>query len=152
MSQELNHVDKIKQLQMSIMEMPQADGMVTEHFFAGGMYCRKLFRKAGTLIVGKIHKADHFFICIMGEIAVSSENGTKILKPGDVIESKPGTKRATYALSDAIGMTVHRTDKIDLDEIEEELIEPEEFSIFDSNNQPRMDMDEIMKRLKEVKQ
>jgi hypothetical protein len=58
----------------------------------------------------------------------------KTLRAGDVIESKPGTKRVTLALTDAIGITVHKTDKTDLDEIEAELIEPELVSLFDANN------------------
>jgi len=38
------------------------------------------------------------------------------------------------ALSDAIGITIHKTDKTDLDEIEAELIEPDETALFDSGN------------------
>lgn len=54
--------------------------------------------------------------------------------PGDVIESQPGTKRVTLALTDAIGITIHKTDKTDLDEIEADLIEPEPAALFDSRN------------------
>ena len=73
-------------------------------------------------------------MCAMGEIITWTENGMKKLFPGDIIESKPGTKRVTFALSDAIGITVHKTDKTDLDEIEAELIEPDELALFDSSN------------------
>ena len=139
--------DKIRKLQIAVTLMPQADGIITEHFFSGGMYCRKVFRKARTVVIGKVHKADHFFICVTGRIAVSSVDGTRILEPGDVIESKSGTKRVTFAFVDSIGMTVHRTDNIDLDEIEKELIEPEEFSLFDSNNQLKSNSDEIVKKM-----
>lgn len=139
--------DNILKMQAAIMQMPQVEGVVTEHFFSGGMYCRKVFRKAGTVVVGKVHKAHHFFICVFGELAVSSKDGTRILKAGDVIESKPGTKRVTYAITDAIGMTVHKTDNTDLDEIEKELIEPEEFSLFDSNNRLKPDANEIVKKM-----
>ena len=73
-------------------------------------------------------------MCVMGEIIAWSENGMIKLTPGDIIESKSGTKRVTFALSDAIGITVHKTDKTDLDEIEAELIEPDELALFDSSN------------------
>ena len=126
--------EQIERLQSHMVGMPQAE-LQTEHYFSGGMYCRKLFRKAGTLIVGKVHKADHLFICVMGEIVAWSEGGMRTLKPGDVIESKPGTKRVTLALTDAIGMTVHKTDKTDLDEIEADLLEPDTTALFDSSNQ-----------------
>ena len=56
-------------------------------------------------------------MCAAGEIIAWTENGMKTLKAGDIIECKPGTKRVTYAVTDAIGITVHKTDKTDLDEI-----------------------------------
>jgi len=125
--------EQIEKLQSEMEKMPQVE-LETEHYFSGGMYCRKLIRPAGTLIVGKVHKQAHFFLCAKGEIIAWSENGMKTLKAGDIIESKPGTKRVTLALSDAIGITFHKTDKTDLDEIEAELIEPDETALFDSSN------------------
>jgi len=126
--------EQIEQLQAEMVKMPQAD-LQTEHYFSeSGMYCRKVFRPAGTLIVGKVHKHHHLFLCAMGEIIAWTENGMKRLQAGDVVESKPGTKRVTLAVTDAIGMTVHRTDKTDLDEIEAELVELDETSMFDSGN------------------
>jgi hypothetical protein len=117
-----------------MVKMPQAD-LQTEHYFSeSGMYCRKVFRPAGTLIVGKVHKHHHLFLCAMGEIIAWTENGMKRLQAGDVVESKPGTKRVTLAVSDAIGITIHRTDKTDLDEIEAELVEPDNTALFDSSN------------------
>jgi quercetin dioxygenase-like cupin family protein len=126
--------EQINRLQEEISKMPQADGMVTDHFFADGMYSRRVFRKAGTLIVGKVHLKDHFFICTKGEIIAWTENGMKKLSAGDIIECKSGTKRVTLATMDSIGTTVHKTDKTDLDEIEAELIKPDETALFDSSN------------------
>ena len=126
--------EQIERLQAEMVKMPQVD-LQTEHYFSeSGMYCRKVFRPAGTLIVGKIHKHHHLFLCAMGEIIAWTENGMKRLQAGDVVESKPGTKRVTLAVTDAIGVTVHRTDKTDLDEIEAELVEPDNTALFDSSN------------------
>jgi len=126
--------EQIEQLQAEMVKMPQAE-LQTEHYFSeSGMYCRKVFRPAGTLIVGKVHKHHHLFLCAMGEIIAWTENGMKRLQAGDVVESKPGTKRVTLAVTDAIGVTVHRTDKTDLDEIEAELVEPDNTALFDSSN------------------
>ena len=139
----LNNVptrEQIERLQMEMSQMPQtelqlaADAMQTEHYFHGGMYARKLTRPAGTLIVGKVHKQDHYFLCAKGEIIAWSEKGMVHLYAGDIIESKPGTKRVTLAVTDAIGITFHKTDKTDLDEIEKEMIEFDDLSLFDSSN------------------
>ena len=125
--------EQVDRLQSEMAAMPQAE-LVTEHQFSPGMYMRKLYRPAGTLIVGKVHKEPHFFLCAKGEIIAWTENGMKRLQAGDVIESKPGTKRVTLAVTDAIGITIHRTDKTDLDEIEAELIEPDVTALFDARN------------------
>jgi quercetin dioxygenase-like cupin family protein len=126
--------EQIERLQAEMVKMPQAD-LQTEHYFSeSGMYCRKVFRPAGTLIVGKVHKQHHLFLCAMGEIIAWTENGMKRLQAGDVVESKPGTKRVTLAVTDAIGVTVHRTNKTNLNEIEAELVEPDNTALFDSSN------------------
>jgi hypothetical protein len=125
--------EQIDALQSEMVKMPQAE-LTTEHYFSPGMYCRKVFRPAGTLIVGKVHKEPHFFLCAKGEIIAWTETGMRTLYAGDVIESKPGTKRVTLAMQDSVGITIHRTDKTDLDEIEAELIEPDNAALFDARN------------------
>ena len=124
---------QIQALQNEMAQMPQVE-LQTEHYFSEGMYCRKVWRPAGTIIVGKVHKKDHFFMCAQGEIVAWSEKGMVKLCAGDIIESKSGTKRVTLALTDAIGITIHKTEKIDLNEIEAELIEPDETALFDASN------------------
>jgi quercetin dioxygenase-like cupin family protein len=125
--------EEILRLQDEMAKMPQAE-LKTEHYFSQGMYCRKVFRKAGTIIVGKVHKRDHFFMCAQGQIIAWSEKGMVTLNAGDVLCSKSGTKRVTMAVTDAIGITVHKTNKTDLDKIEKELIEPDELALYDSSN------------------
>jgi len=125
--------EQVERLQGEMLSMPQAE-LATQHCFSPGMYMRKVFRPAGTLIVGKVHKEPHFFLCAKGEIIAWTENGMKRLQAGDVVESKPGTKRVTLAVTDAIGITIHRTDKTDLDDIEADLIEPDLTALFDANN------------------
>ena len=140
---------RVEELQAVMSKMEQATGLITTHHFVPGQYLRKLWRPAGTVIVGKVHKCAHFFLCAMGEIAVSSGDGNwKTLKAGDVIESQPGTKRITVALTDAIGITVHKTDLTDLDEIEAELIEPDELALFDAQNELRnLEIGDTMNKL-----
>jgi len=137
--------EQIDRLQAEMVNMPQVE-LETEHFFVPGMYCRKLARPAGTLIVGKVHKQPHFFLCAKGEIIAWSEKGMRKPKEGDVIESQPGTKRVTLAVVDSIGITIHKTDKTDLDDIEAELIEPDDLALFDSSNK----LKQIVSQMKEL--
>jgi hypothetical protein len=133
--------EQIVKLQSEMALMPQVE-LQTEHYFSNGMYCRKVIHPAGLLIVGKIQKADHFFLCAKGEIIAWTEDGMKHLYAGDVIESKPGTKRVALAVTDAIAVTFHKTDKTDLDEIEAELIEPDDLALFDSTNKLKIKQDQ----------
>lgn len=126
--------EQIDRLQAEMIKLPQLE-LQTEHFFVPGMYCRRVYRPAGTLIVGKVHKQPHFFLCAKGEIIAWTENGMKKLQAGDVVECKPGTKRVTMATQDSIGITIHKTDKTDLDEMEAELVEPDDTALFNSHNQ-----------------
>lgn len=137
--------EQIDRLQAAMVQMPQAEGITTEHYFVPGMYCRKLFRPAGTLIVGKVHKQPHFFLCAKGEIIAWTEKGMRKLRAGDVVESQPGTKRVTLATMDSIGITFHKTDETDLDKIEAELIEPDETALFDSSNKLKQIIGEMKK-------
>jgi len=130
-----NHVPTLEQIERLQSEMADVLGRAGYRtLFSGGMYCRKLIRPAGTLIVGKVHKKDHFFMCAKGQIICWSEKGMVTLNAGDVLCSKAGTKRVTLAVTDAIGITFHKTNKTNLDKIEKELIEPDELALFDSAN------------------
>jgi hypothetical protein len=140
---------QIDRLQTEISKMPQAS-VETEHYFHAGMYCRKVTRAAGTLIVGKVHKQDHFFLCAKGEIVAWSEKGMVRLAAGDIIESKPGTKRVTLAITDAIGITFHKTDETDLDKIEAALVEPDATALFDSDNKVKFDVPAFREITKKV--
>lgn len=124
---------QINRLQAEMAKMPQAE-LPTEHFFANGMYCRKMSAAAGTLIVGKVHLQEHFFMVLSGELEVRSEQGNAHIKAGDVFVSQPGMKRVGLALTDVVVVNVHRTDSTDLDEIEREVIEPDELALFDAHN------------------
>jgi len=132
---ELPHVPtraEINRLQGEMMKLPQAE-LKTEHYFANGMYARKVWRPAGCLIVGKVHKHEHFFMLMEGALIVWTDQGMKEIQSGTILTSKPGTKRVTLALKDSIGLTVHRTELKDLDEIEAEIIESEP-ALFDARN------------------
>lgn len=125
--------DKIRALESALRNIPQAE-LPTYHHFANGMYLREMYLAKDLTIVGKIHKQEHFFILAKGKLAVTVEGDVKVISAPAVMVGKPGEKRAGHALEDCVCINVHKTDKIDLDEIEAEVIEYEPGALLDSSN------------------
>lgn len=125
--------DSVRRLEAFMREMPQTE-LETRHYFVGGMYGREMIMPAGTCLVGKLHKKDHFFLLTKGKVRVVNEDGAHDIEAPFVLCSKAGTKRAIFAIVDSVGMNVHRTDLTDVDLVEAEQIEPEGPPLFDSRN------------------
>lgn len=102
---------------------PAADMPVT-HRFTPGMYAREIFMPKGSLVVSKIHKTEHPFVVISGRAAVwDAANGVQQLQGGHVGITKPGTRRVLFIHEDCRWITFHATDKLDVHEIEADIIE-----------------------------
>ena len=121
-------------LQALSARVPQLE-LPTEHFFAKGMYARMVHQRAGALVVGKTHLREHFFILCAGSIRVTQgdDSAVELCAPA-VLACRPGTKRAILALTEAAYLTVHRTDRKNLDRIEAEQIERDDSALFDARN------------------
>ena len=94
-----------------------------KHTFADGCYIREIFNPAGLLIVTAIHKKKHPFFLMKGEMSILTEEGIQHIKAPHHGVTLPGTKRIIYAHTDCVFITVHATNKIDIEEIEKEVIE-----------------------------
>jgi len=93
-----------------------------KHTFAGGCYVREIFMPVGQLLVTKIHKKKHPFFLMSGEMSILTEDGVqRIQAPYNGI-THPGTKRIIYTHTDCVLVTVHATDKTDVESVEEEVI------------------------------
>lgn len=124
---------QVEQLQGELMKLPQYEPQ-TKHYFHGGMYCREVYRKAGVVVVGRVHRKEHFYIIASGQVAITTDEGTQILSAPAVIKSRAGTKRAVLSLMPTTCMTFHRTDATTVEEAELELVEQEP-SMYDARNQ-----------------
>jgi len=125
--------EQVEALEAELKLMPQVD-IKTEHYFSGGMYCRKFYGPKDMLVVGKTHRKNHFFICAKGEAITWSEKGMIHIREGDVICSKPNTKRVVLCLTDCILITCQKTRHTNLDKIEKEVMYPEENALYNSSN------------------
>lgn len=125
--------ERVEALQSEISKYPQYEPP-TEHIFHGGMYCRQVWRPAGCLIVGKVHKKEHFYMIVSGTVKITTDDGVETLTGPFLLCSKPGTKRAVYAETDALCMTIHRVDSSTIEDVEAELVEDDPNSLFTIGN------------------
>jgi hypothetical protein len=126
-------VSKVQALQDVISQMPQYEPE-TKHTFHAGMYCREVWRPAGVIVVGKIHKKEHFYLIVSGTVAITTDEGVKSVTGPHLLCSKPGTKRAVYAETDALCMTFHVVDAKTIEDAEQELVEEDDSSMFALGN------------------
>lgn len=116
-------VDRIRDYEAALKRLPQTNPP-TEHFFADGLYGRPMYMQAGESVVGATHAKQHLCV-VMGHCLVVDGHDRKELKGWNVFVSEPGAKRAIIALEDTVWMTVHATDKTDVEAVEREVLQPE---------------------------
>lgn len=93
-----------------------------KHRFAGGCYIREIYNPADELIITKIHKKEHPFFLMKGEMSILTEEGIQNIKAPYQGITKPGTKRAIYTHEECIFITVHSTDNTSIKDVEEEVV------------------------------
>ena len=101
---------------------PDSDFHPVKHTFLDHQYVREVFNPAGELLVTKIHKVEHPFFLLDGEMSILSEEGEMRISAPYYGITPAGTKRVIYAHTNCVFVTVHPTESKDLDEIEKELI------------------------------
>lgn len=124
---------KVVNLQKEIIKLPQYQP-ITNHTFFAGMYCREVYRDAGVCIVGRVHKKEHFYYIVFGTVTITTDNGVQTITGPHLLCSRPGTKRAVFAETNALCMTIHKTDAQTPDEAENELVEYDEDCMYTSEN------------------
>lgn len=125
---------KVERVQEALSKLPQYEPRTTHRFHAG-MYCREVWREAGVMVVGKVHKKEHFYLIVSGTVCISDGIGEPQRFTGPhMIESAPGTKRAVYAETDVLCMTFHRTDATTVEAAEAELVEEDDATMYRSGN------------------
>ncbi len=94
------------------------------HRFTDGIYVREIMIPAGTPLVGKIHRHDHPNFLMSGTVRMITEDGPEEITGPKVMISKAGVKRALFAVTDLVWVTVHHnpTNTQDLKKIEKFVI------------------------------
>lgn len=109
------------EIEQELAEYPQVE-MPPTHLQAKDLYAREIDIPAGTLLIGKIHKHSSLNIMLKGEMTLLTEDGVKRIKAPFRVVSKPGIKRMGYAHTDCTWLSVHGTQEVELDKIEQDVI------------------------------
>ena len=124
---------RVENLQVEVLKLQQYEPQ-TKHTFHGGMYCREVWRPAGVLVIGKVHKKEHFYVIMYGTVSITTDDGVQRITGPCILSSMPGTKRAVYAETDALCATFHRVESTTVDDAETELVEDEPNSMYLAGN------------------
>lgn len=121
---EMTHAQQIAYIASELAKFPQTDAPVT-HRFSPGVYLREIFMPAHTVVIGRIHKTEHFNVLLQGAALIVHDDGTReILRAPMTFVSKAGVQKVLYILEDMIWQTVHPSDETDLVKLETMLVEP----------------------------
>tara|TARA_R110002167_G_scaffold51185_1_gene148307 strand:+ start:32 stop:487 length:456 start_codon:yes stop_codon:yes gene_type:complete len=131
-SQQLQKRSDIVELQDSLMKLVDGDNVVKgdsdtfplKHTFTDGIYIRQMSMRKDSFVIGKIHKHNHVWFLLSGEISVADENNTVDHIAPCYVEAPSGSKRMIYAHEDSVWVNIHAnpTNTQDLEELEELII------------------------------
>jgi hypothetical protein len=103
-------------------KMPQVD-CSTKHHFGPNLYIREVTMPAGTVVVGKSHKAEHMCVMLSGKMIIVKDDGSRqeLVAPMTFVGS-PGRKVA-YILETTVFQNIFVTNETDIDKLEFMLVD-----------------------------
>lgn len=111
--------ETVRELERHLLELPQVD-LGSAHVVHGGMCARTIFIPALTVLTGALTNCDN--ICVMhGDITVTTDDGPLRLTGFHVLPARAGFKRAGMTHADTYWTTIFKTDKTDVNEIENDM-------------------------------
>ena len=135
--------ESIIAMEESLKKIPGAiigdsDMLPVKHLFADGMYIREIFIPAGFYVTGKIHNHSHPIFLMSGTLYLITEFDQTVINGPLHFISPPGAKRAAYAATDIVWVTVHLNPENtqDLQKLEDFIISKdfESFDLLQENN------------------
>lgn len=116
--------NKVTTLAHELTKFPQVECPV-KHHFSPGLYMREIFMPAGAIVIGRVHKTEHFNIIMQGACFIVHDDGShEELRAPMVFVSKAGVQKVLVIVEDMIWLTTHVTNETDIELIESQIIEP----------------------------
>lgn len=115
---------ELRALQLALTGLPQINAE-PKHRFCGDIYLRELEIPEGSLVLGKIHKHEHFVILAEGACRINTDKGMQDIIAPHVWISKPGDQRALYAYEHCTFFTIHENEggNQDIESLEDGIVE-----------------------------
>lgn len=123
----------VERMKQWLVTQPQYEPQ-TKHYFHAGMYCREVWRDANVMVIGKVHKKEHFYVIVLGTVAVTTDDGEELVTGPRVLKCKAGTQRAVFSVTEALTMTFHICQATNIQDAERELVEDDEASPYGPGN------------------
>ena len=94
------------------------------HNFCGGVYARQITMPAGTFVVGKRHKTEHFNIILKGKANVLIDGVVSEIVAPCILNSGIDVRKVLYIIEEMVWVTIHPTQETDVQKLEEMLVYP----------------------------
>lgn len=102
-----------------------------KHYFSKGAYTREATIKAGTLVLGRIHKFPTINILSKGKITIVSEEGVLTIEAPYTFVSGPDVQKAGFTHEDTVWTNVFATNETDPEKaLDEVTIDPKTYLDF----------------------
>lgn len=113
---------QIQSFEELVSRCDQIDCPIRERL-VGGQYLRECTMPKGILVVSKMHKYEHPFFVSKGKVSVFTEgNGWELIEAPFTGITSPGTKRILFTHEETVWTTVHRTDKLTIEEVVDDIV------------------------------
>ena len=99
-------IPPIKSLEEEMKALPQVECPVA-HFFAPGIYIREIFMPAGTMVIGRIHKTEHFNVLLEGRARVVVDGEVHELSAPCTFVSRSGVSKVLNVIENCRWQTIH---------------------------------------------
>lgn len=125
----LSHAEQIGCIGRVLAGLPQAQCPLI-HRFAPGVYLREIHMPADTIVIGKVHRTEHFNVLIRGSCLIVHDDGRREeLRAPLTFVSKAGVQKVLYITEDMIWQTIHVTPETDMGRLEEMIVEPCDYAV-----------------------
>lgn len=115
---------RVSALCRELAALPQTDCPLV-HRFAPGVYLREISMPADTIVIGRVHKTEHFNVILKGAALIVHDDGRREeLRAPMTFVSKAGVQKVLYIIEDMIWQTIHVTPETDMAKLESDLVEP----------------------------